>query len=180
MLFYSSFNLFVRSLSLFCGPESRNLFSFSSLDFLYSWFKPLKYPDNEAEIKPIYRSFVTLQQANTASHKSLGCSWELIQAALQWPEVLLTGETAPALCIRATAPANILWHPWVSIPQWFHVNTRARGGSGREELSPDPTEVGAAVSPELRISETSPGWYWNLWIEANSANKNYFLLVTWR
>lgn len=31
--------------------------------------------------------------------------------ALQRPEVLLTEESVPALCTRATAAVNILWHP---------------------------------------------------------------------
>lgn len=40
-----------------------------------------------------------------------------LHAALQGPEVLLTEETVPALCIRATAAAGTLWHLWVNIPQ---------------------------------------------------------------
>lgn len=115
------------------------------------FFKPLKYPDNETEIKPTSgalwphsRQTLLLTRAWDAAGSS-PCSFAGARGA---------AHTVPALCTRATAAANILWHPWLDIPQWFQVWL---------------WEGGAAVSPELGTCETPPGWYWNLGIEANCA-----------
>lgn len=99
---------------------------------------------------------MALQQANTASHTSLGCSWELVLELCSDQRCCsLKSQSQPSAPGPQLQQTSFGIHG--TIPQRLHVNTRVRSGAEREELSPGPAEVGAAASPELGISETPPG-----------------------